>query len=55
MKVSCDIVIGFDDAKIYDEMEKHHLLREMPSQIVSIPEAREVFVKWVNSEHKIEY
>lgn len=46
---------GFDDAKIYDEMEKHHLLREMPSQIVSIPEAKEVFVRWVNSKHKIEY
>ena len=46
---------GFDDAKIYEEMEKHHFFRELPNEQINIPEAAEVFVKWKNSEHKIEY
>lgn len=46
---------GFDDSKIYEEIEKHHFLRELPNEQISIPEAGEVFSKWKNSENKIKY
>ena len=46
---------GFDDEKIYDELEKHHLSRELPSEFIDVPEAREVFINWLNNEHKIDY
>ena len=46
---------GFDDAKIYDELEKHHLSRELPSQFIDVPEAKQVLIQWLNNEHKIDY
>jgi len=46
---------GFDDSKIYKEIEKQHVDRELPNEQVIIPEIREVFNQWINSEHKIEY
>lgn len=46
---------GFDDAKIYEELEKLHFMRELPTEQVGIPEAKDVFNEWKNNEHKIEY
>ena len=46
---------GFDDEKIYTELVKDHLSRELPSEQLDIPEAREVFSRWTDNQHKIEY
>ena len=46
---------GFDDDKIYRELVKDHLSRELPSVQLEIPEAHEVFDRWHGNKHKIEY
>ncbi len=46
---------GFDDEKIYGELAKDHRIRELPTEQVDIPEARSVFERWQNNQHKIDY
>jgi guanine deaminase len=47
--------IGFDDAFLYDEMPKDPLKRALPTEQVSLDEAREVFELWRNKTDKIAY
>jgi tRNA(Arg) A34 adenosine deaminase TadA len=47
--------IGFDDAFLYDEMPKDPLRRALPTEQVSLDEAREVFELWRNKTDKIAY
>lgn len=46
---------GFDDKKIYDEIDKDPPARELPTQQVILAEAVEIFKIWNDMEHKIEY
>lgn len=46
---------GFDDSKIYKEIEKHYIARDLPTEQVNIPGMRDVFSIWLDNEHKIEY
>lgn len=46
---------GFDDSKIYREIEKHFIARDLPTEQLNIPGVRDVFTIWLDSEHKIEY
>ncbi len=47
--------IGFDDAFLYDEMPKDPLKRALPTEQVSLDEARKVFELWRNKTDKIAY
>lgn len=47
--------IGFDDAFLYDEMPKNPLKRTLPTEQVSLDEAREVFELWRKKTDKIAY
>ena len=46
---------GFDDSEIYREIQLPIQLRKIPSEQMMEPEANQVFITWVNLEHKIEY
>lgn len=46
---------GFDDSRIYREIEKHFIARDLPTEQVNIPETKDVFTAWLNNENKIEY
>lgn len=46
---------GFDDAFIYDEIEKSQTERTIPFIRKPLPEGRKVFEKWNRTEHKITY
>lgn len=47
--------IHFDDALIYEEINKHHHARKIPAKQLLRDEAIEVFEMWENSPHKIHY
>jgi tRNA(Arg) A34 adenosine deaminase TadA len=47
--------IGFDDAFLYGEMPKDPLKRTLPTEQVSLDEAREVFELWRKKTDKIAY
>jgi guanine deaminase len=47
--------IGFDDAFIYDEIEKPIDKRSIPIETLMRNEAKEVFDLWLKKEDKIEY
>jgi guanine deaminase len=47
--------IGFDDAFLYDEMPKDPFKRTLPTEQVTLAEAREVFELWRNKTDKIAY
>jgi len=47
--------IGFDDAFLYDEMPKDPLARALPTEQITLDEAREVFELWRNKPDKIPY
>lgn len=46
---------GFDDAFIYDEIEKSQTERTIPFIRKPLPEGRKVFENWNRTEHKITY
>jgi tRNA(Arg) A34 adenosine deaminase TadA len=47
--------IGFDDALIYDEVAKPISERLIPTVVLPLEEAAEVFAEWMNKADKIEY
>jgi len=47
--------IGFDDAFLYDEMPKDPLKRALPTEHITLDEARDVFELWRNKPDKIAY
>ena len=47
--------IGFDDAFIYQEIEKPYSERSIPVETLMRNEAKEVFDLWLKKEDKIEY
>jgi tRNA(Arg) A34 adenosine deaminase TadA len=47
--------IGFDDAFIYEEIEKPYSERSIPAETMMRNEAKEVFDLWLKKEDKIEY
>ena len=46
---------GFDDAFIYNEIEKSGEERTIPFIGKSIPEGKQVFENWLESENKVNY
>jgi len=46
---------GFDDSKIYKEIELPTESRKLPTEQLMSNEAKRVFKTWVEMDHKIEY
>lgn len=46
---------GFDDSEIYREIQLPIQQRKIPSEQIMETEANQVFITWVNLEHKVEY
>ena len=46
---------GFDDSFIYQEIEKPNTARSIPFVPLPLPEADEVFKKWISKTDKTEY
>lgn len=46
---------GFDDNKIYTEIAKPNEDREIPTFHLALPEAQQVFEKWINTPDKLKY
>jgi guanine deaminase len=46
---------GFDDAFIYEEFNREHHLRQIPSEQLLVPDSPGVFEAWTNLQSRINY